>query len=65
MDTVEITIKVPKTFIEDAEDFGLLDPDTIAEVLRDALDKRIMQFVDLEVKAQRAERRAQDENQTD
>lgn len=55
MDTVEITIKVPKNFAEDAQDFGLLDPETVAQILRDELEERIMRFVDTEVKAYRAE----------
>ena len=55
MDTVEITIKVPKNFAEDAQDFGLLDPETVVQILRDELEERIMRFVDTEVKAYRAE----------
>jgi hypothetical protein len=58
MDMVEIVVKVPKEYVEDAEDFGMLDPNTIAQVLRDELDERIMKFVDAEVKAHRAEERA-------
>lgn len=57
MDKVEIVIKVPKEYVEDAEDFGMLDAETIAQVLRDELDNRIMRFVDAEVKACRAEQR--------
>jgi hypothetical protein len=58
MDSVEIVVKVPKKYVEDAEDFGMLDPETIAQVLQEALDERIMKFVDTEVKAHRAEQRA-------
>lgn len=58
MDMVEIVVKVPKDYVEDAEDFGMLDPETIAQVLREELDERIMKFVDAEVKAHRAEQRA-------
>lgn len=58
MDRVEIIVKVPKEYIEDADDFGMLDPETIAQVLREELDERIMKFVDAEVKAHRAEKRA-------
>lgn len=58
MDMVEIVVKVPKAFVEEAQDFGLLDPATIAQVLREELDERIMRFVDSEVKAYRAEQRA-------
>jgi hypothetical protein len=65
METVELTIRLPKDYVEDAEDFGMLDPATIAQVLRDELDERIMNFVDAEVKAYRAEKRARNENEAD
>ena len=58
MDQVELVVRVPKEYIEDAEDFGMLDPETIAQVLREELDVRIMRFVDAEVKAHRSEQRA-------
>lgn len=58
MKIVEIVVKVPADYVRDAEDFGMLDSETIAQVLREALDERIMKFVDAEVKAQRAENRA-------
>lgn len=53
MDMVEIVIKVPKEYVQDAEDFGMLDTDTVAKVLRAELDDRIMKFVDAEVKSYR------------
>lgn len=64
-DTVEITVRVPKSYVEDAEDFGLLDPETIAQVLRDELDTRIMRFVDAEVKTYRSEQREQTDKEID
>lgn len=54
MDLVELVVKVPKAYLDDAEDFGMLDPETIAQVLREELDERIMRFVDAEVKAHRS-----------
>ena len=63
MDTVEIVIRVPKEYVEDAEEFGMLDPKTIAQILRDELDDRIMKLVDAEVKAYRAEERAKHKDQ--
>lgn len=65
MEMVEIVVKVPKEFVEEAQEFGLLDPDTIAQLLREELDERIMRFVDAEVKARRAERRAQENSDQD
>lgn len=63
MDTIEITLKLPADYVRDAEDFDMLNPDTILAVLRQELDNRIMAFVDAEVKAYRAEKRAEQENQ--
>lgn len=60
MDMVEITVRVSKEYVEEAEEFGMLDPDAIAQILREELDKRIMKFVDAEVKAHRAEPSAKD-----
>jgi hypothetical protein len=57
METIEITIKVPKDFADDAQDFDLLNPEMIVQILRAELDDCIMKFVDAEVKAHRAEQR--------
>ena len=65
MDTVEIVITVSEEYVEDAEDFGMLDPKTIAQILRNELDDRIMKFVDAEVKAYRAEQAAKHKDQAD
>ncbi|MDZ4672759.1 MAG: hypothetical protein SH821_17995 [Phototrophicales bacterium] len=60
-DSIEITLKLPADFVHDAEDFDMLNPDTMLRVLRQELDNRIMTFVDAEVKAYRAEKRAEQE----
>jgi hypothetical protein len=65
MDMVEIVIKVPKEYVQDAEDFGMLDTDIVAKVLRAELDDRIMKFVDAEVKSYRNEQRTKPKNQED
>jgi hypothetical protein len=59
MDTVEITIRVPADYVRDAEEFDMLNSETIQAVLREELDRRIMEFVNEEIKAYRAEKRAQ------
>ena len=55
METVELTLTRPKTFVEDAEEVGLLAHEVILQVLQDALDERVIAIVDEEVKAYRAE----------
>jgi hypothetical protein len=62
MQTVEMTIRVPKSYVDDAEEFEMLNPDVIALVLREELDRRIMDFVNSEIKAHRAEKRTQQED---
>ncbi len=57
METVEITLKLPKDYVDEAADFGMLESETIAEVLRAELDRRIMDFVDAEVKDYRQSQR--------
>jgi hypothetical protein len=59
MEWAEIVVRVPKSCVEEAEELGLLDPESLADLLREALDERIMQLVNTEVKAHRAEKRAQ------
>jgi hypothetical protein len=59
MNMEEIIIKVPKEYLRDAEDFGMLDSSVIAQILQDELDKRIMALMDSKVKAHRKERRSQ------
>ena len=59
MEWAEIVVRVPKSYVEEAEELGLLDPESLADLLREALDERIMQLVNAEVKAHRAEKRAQ------
>lgn len=63
MDMIELVIKVPKSYVQDAKDFGMLDDETINQILRDELDDRIMKLVDAEVKAYRLEKRHQEKNE--
>ena len=65
MEPIEIVIKVPKGYVDDAKDFGMLDPKTIVQVLRNELDGRIMEFVDAEVKAYRDEEHTKPKGQAD
>ncbi len=56
MSDVEITIKLPEELIADAQEFGVLDEHVIAHLLRAETDQRIMDFVNTEIKAYRAEK---------
>jgi len=56
MADVEITIRLPQELVKDAEEFGVLDDKVIAALLREETDRRIMDFVNEEIKAYRAEK---------
>jgi len=56
-DSVEITLKLPREFVQDGEEFGLLNPDELYAVLQSELDRRVMNLVNAEIKAYRAEKR--------
>ncbi|MBE2183396.1 MAG: hypothetical protein IAE89_08210 [Anaerolineae bacterium] len=58
MDTVEITLRLPADFVNDAEEFGLLKPEKVEEILREELDRAVMDLVNAEIKAYRKEKRA-------
>jgi uncharacterized protein len=46
-----VTIELPADFLRDAADFGLTSPTEILTVLRDELDRRIYEFVEVEIQA--------------
>lgn len=59
METVQITLTLPKDLVEEAQEFDLLSPEKITSILRDAVDKAVMDFVNAEIKAYRAEKAAE------
>ncbi len=64
MDTVEITLKLPADFVSDAEEFGLLKPDKVEKILREELDREVMELVNAEIKTYRKEKRADQNSPT-
>ena len=59
MTDTQIVLVVPEELARDAQQFDALDPQTILKLLRSEVDQRIMDFVDAEVKAYRAEQAAE------
>ncbi len=51
-----IVLNVPEDLAEDAEEFGLLENAEIVTLLRSELDRRIMDFVNREIRTYRAEK---------
>lgn len=65
MDMIQITIELSADDAAEAEAFGLLDPEAIAQVLRAELDARIMAMVNAEVQAHRDEKRQTESQERD
>jgi hypothetical protein len=61
MPTVEMTLHIPAEWLRDAEDFGGFDEQMVLSLIRQDLDQRIMDFVNAEVHAYRAEQAAKKE----
>jgi post-segregation antitoxin (ccd killing protein) len=57
---VEITLQIPDDLAADAADFGLLTSATLLTVLREEVDRRVMDLVNAEIKAYRAEKAARE-----
>lgn len=63
MDTIRITLDLPADFAEEAEQFDLLTPKAVEHLLREELDRRIMAFVNEEIKGYRSQKRGKKDNQ--
>ena len=63
MAVVEIQLKLPEEFVQDAREFGLLDEQVILAVLQAELDRRVMEMVNEEIHAYRAEKRSSEESE--
>ena len=63
METIRITLDLPADFVQEAESFDLLDPKVVESLLREELDRRIMTFVNEEVKSYRTQKRNKKETQ--
>ena len=64
MDLVEMTVRLPKTLVEEARDFDLLNEAQIAQLLRQEVDRHVNELVNEEIHAYRREKRAQHPDQT-
>lgn len=59
MDGMTLTIELPDELAQEAREFGLLDSQAIVSLLRAEVDRRVMDFVNAEIQAYRAEKAAQ------
>ena len=53
---ITVTLDLPDDLAEDAMEFGLLDSVTLITLLRVELDRRIMDYVNSEIRAYRTEK---------
>ena len=52
--SVDLTIKLPPELVRDADEFGLLTEETVAQLLREAVDQRVNDLVNEEIHVQRS-----------
>ncbi len=56
MALVEVTLKLPEELVRDAQEFGILADDVVTELLQSEVDRRVMELVNAEIRAYRAEK---------
>ena len=58
MTDIEITLKLPESLVQDAQEFGLLEADVVIDLLQQAVDRCVMEMVNEEIQAYRQEKHA-------
>lgn len=53
---VQLTLTIPDDLAQEAQEFGVLAPEKIISLLRDEVDRRVMDFVNAEIHAYRQEK---------
>ncbi|MEZ4668159.1 MAG: hypothetical protein R3E39_09600 [Anaerolineae bacterium] len=56
MNPVELTIELPPELAQEASEFGLLDANTLIDLLRAEVDRRVMELVNAEIQDYRTEK---------
>jgi hypothetical protein len=59
MATVEVTLRLPEALVRDAQEFDVLSNNVMIELIQAEVDRRVMDFVNAEVHAYRAEKAQQ------
>jgi len=52
-----LTLELPEALAQEANEFGLLRPETITALLRAEVDNRVMQLVNAEIRDYRSEKK--------
>lgn len=55
---IQLTLTIPDDLAQEAQEFGVLAPETVLSLVRAETDRRIMDFVNGEIHAYRQEKRA-------
>lgn len=53
----EVILRLPEELVAEAEEFDLLSGDTVAALLREEIERRVMDMVNQEIHAYRIEKR--------
>jgi hypothetical protein len=64
MATVRIELELPEELLNDAREFGVLTNAAVVELIQAEVDRRVMDFVNEEIQAYRAEKADQKRRQT-
>lgn len=64
--TIQVTLEFPEDLARDARELGILNEETIVELLQHEVERRVMDLVNTEIHAYRTEKsKGQSKKQTD
>lgn len=61
----EVTLKLPEELARDAREFDVLTDEALLELIQAEVDRRVMDFVNEEIHAYRAEKAAEEKARRD
>lgn len=63
MATIRVEFDLPEELLNDAREFGVLTNELVAELIQAEVDRRVMDFVNEEIRVYRAEKAEQKRRQ--
>jgi hypothetical protein len=55
---IEIHLQIPDDLARDAEEFGILEPETLIQLIQSEVERQVNDLVNEEIHAHRAEKRS-------
>jgi hypothetical protein len=56
---IEIHLQIPDDLARDAEEFGILEPETLIQLIQSEVERRVNDLVNEEIHTHRAEKRSE------